>query len=71
MKTYCLVYKNYTDNSNSGVLKNKQRLLFKSNCSVCGNKKNMFTSKGSGLLDSLGLNTLQNRMKNALWNAFK
>ena len=31
----------------------------------------MFTSKGSGLLDSLELNTPQNRMKNALWNAFK
>ena len=65
MKTYCLVCKNYTDNSNSRVVKNIQRLLLKSNCSVCGNKK-----KGSGLLDSLGLNTPQNRMKNALWNAF-
>ena len=31
----------------------------------------MFTSKGCGLLDSLGLNTPQNRMKNALWNAFR
>ena len=71
MKTYCLVCKNYTDNSNLRVLKNKQTLFLKSNCSVCGNKKNMFTSKGSGLLDSLGLNTPQNRMKNALWNAFK
>ena len=70
MKTYCLVCKNYTDNSNSRVVKNKQRLMLKSNCSVCGNKKNMFTSKGSGLLDSLGLNTPQNRMKNVLWNAF-
>ena len=29
-----------------------------------------FVSQGSGLLDSLGLNTPQNRMKNALWNAF-
>ena len=70
MKTYCLVCKNYTDNSNSRDVKNKQRLMLKSNCSVCGNKNNMFTSKGSGLLDSLGLNTPQNRMKNALWNAF-
>ena len=71
MKTYCLVCKNYTDNSNSRVVKNKQRLMLKSNCSVCENKKNMFTSNESGLLDSLGLNTPQNRMKNALWNAFK
>ena len=65
MKTYCLVCKNYTDNNNSRVVKNKPRLLLKSNCSVCGNKENIFTSKGSGLLDSLGLNTPQNRMKNA------
>ena len=71
MKTYCLVCKNYTDNSNSRVVKNKQRLLLKSNCSVCGNKKNMFTSKESALLDNLGLNTPQNRMKNASWNAFR
>ena len=71
MKTYCLVCKNYTDNSNSRFVKNKQRLMFKSNCSVCGNEKNMFASKGSGLLDSLGLNIPQNRMKNALWNAFR
>ena len=71
MKTYCLVCKNYTDNNNSRVVKNKQRLMLKSNCWVCENKKNMFTSRGSGLLDSLGLNTPQNRMKNALWNAFR
>ena len=71
MKTYCLVCKNYTDNSNSRFVKNKQRLMLKSNCSACGNKKNMLTSMESGLLDSLGLNTPQNRMKNALWNAFR
>ena len=71
MKTYCLVCKNYTDNSNSKVIKNKQRLMLKSNCSVCGNKKDMFTSKRSGLLNSLGLNTPQNRMKSALWNTFR
>ena len=45
--------------------------MLKSNCSVCGNNKNMFTSKRSGLLHSLGLNTPQDRMKNALWNAFR
>ena len=71
MKTYCLVCKYYTDNSNSRVVKNKQRLMLKSKCSMCRNNKNMFTSKGSGLLDSLGLNTPNNRMKNVLWNAFK
>ena len=71
MKTYCLVCKNYTDNSNSRVVRNKKILMLKSNCSVCGNKENMFTSKGSGLLGSLRLNTPQNRMKNALWNTFR
>ena len=74
MKTYCLVCKNYTDNSNSRVVKNKQRLMLKSNFLVCGNKKNMFTSKGSGLIDNLGLNTPQKNVmesKNALWNAFR
>ena len=71
MKTYYLVCKKCTNNRSSRVVKDKKRLMLKSNCSVCGNKKNMFTSKGSGLLDSLGLNTPQNRMKNALWNAFR
>ena len=46
MKTYCLVCKNDTDNSNSRVVKNKQRLMLKSNCSMWGNNKNIFTSKG-------------------------
>ena len=41
-----------------------------SRCSVCNNKKPTFISQGSGLLHSLGLNMPQNRMKNALWNAF-
>ena len=43
----------------------------KSNCPVCGNKKSRFIPQGSGLFDSLGLNTPQNRMKNTLWNAFR
>ena len=41
-----------------------------SRCSICNNKKSTFISQGSCLFDSLGLNTPQNRMKNALWNAF-
>ena len=40
-----------------------------SRCSICNNKKSTFFSQGSGLFDSLGLKTPQNRMKNALWNA--
>ena len=34
-------------------------------CSICNNKKSTFLSEGSGWLYSLGLNTPQN----ALWNA--
>ena len=41
-----------------------------SRCSICNNKKSTSISRGSDWLDSLGLNTPQNRMKNALWNAF-
>ena len=41
-----------------------------SKCSICNNKKPTFVSERSGLLDNLGLNTPQNRMKNALGNAF-
>ena len=67
MKTYCLVCKK----KKIKKVKNYGRLLIEFNCSVCGNKKSRFISQGSGLLDSLGLNTPQNRMKNALWNAFK
>ena len=71
MKTYCLVCKKRTDNTNSKTVKNKGRLRLKSIYPACGNKKNRFISQGSGLLDSLGLKTPQNRMKNALWNAFR
>ena len=70
MKNYCLVCKKLTDNNNPRTVKNKGRLMMKSVCSICG-EKNMFISQGFGLLDSLGLNTPQNRMKNALWNVFK
>ena len=41
-----------------------------SKCSIFNNKKSIFVSRGSGWLDGLKLNTPQNRMKNALWNAF-
>ena len=71
MNTYCLVCKKYTGNINPKVIKtknNRKRML--SRCSICNNEKPTFISQGSGLLDSLGLNAPQNRMKNALWNAF-
>ena len=71
MKTYCLVCKKLTENNNIETVKNKGRLMIKSIYPICRNKKSRFISKGSGLLDSFGLNTPQNRMKNALWNAFR
>ena len=68
MNTYCLVCKKYTGNINPKVIKTKNnRKIMLSRCSDCNNKKSTFISQGSGLLDSLGLNTPQNRMKNALW----
>ena len=71
MNTYCLVCKKYTGNINPQVIKTKNnRKMMLSRCSDCNNKKSTFISQGSGLLDSLGLNTPQNRMKIALWNAF-
>ena len=42
-----------------------------SRCSICNNKKITFISRGSGLFDNLVFNATQNRMKDALWNAFK
>ena len=41
MKTYCLVCKKLTDNTNSKTVKNKKRLMLKSICPMCGNKKNI------------------------------
>ena len=65
--TYCLSCKKDTRNINPKVIKtkNNKRVII-SRCSICNNKKSIFISQGSGLLDSLGLNTIQNRMKNAL-----
>ena len=70
--TYCLSCKKDTKNINPRIVKteNNKRVM-SSKCSICNNKKFTFISHGSGLFDSLGLNTPQNRMKNALWNAFR
>ena len=46
MKTYCLVCKKYTNNSSSRVAKSRKRLMLKSNCSVCRNKKEHVYFKG-------------------------
>ena len=70
--TYCLSCKKdtkYIDPKAVKTKNNKQVII--SRCSICNNKNSTFISQGSGLLDSLGLNTPPNRMKNALWSAFR
>ena len=60
MKTYFIVCKNDTENENPKVFKTRsERLILKSTCSVCNNKKSRFISKieGSGLLSNLGIRT--------------
>ena len=58
MNTYCLSCKKYTRNINPKVIKTKNnRKMMLSRCSICNNKNPTFISQGSGLLDSLGLNT--------------
>ena len=70
--TYCLSCKKNTRNIDQKIIKTKNnRQMMISRCSICNNEKSTSISQGSGLLDSLGLNTPQNRMKNALWSAFR
>ena len=55
MNTYCTVCKKDTENKNPKVFKTKNgRLILKSICSVCNNKKSRFISKneGPGLLST-------------------
>ena len=71
MNTYCLSCKKDTKNIDRKVIKTKHnRKMMLSRCSICNNKKSTFVSEGSGISDSLIYNTRQNRMKDALWNAF-
>ena len=71
MNTYCLSCKKDTKNIDPKVIKTKNnRKMILSRCSISNNKKSIFISEGSGWLDSLGLNAPQNRMKDALRNAF-
>ena len=70
--TYCLSCKKDTKNIDPKVVKTKNnRKIMLSRCFICNNKKSTFISQGSGLFDSLVFNTTQDRMKDALWNAFK
>ena len=71
-ETYCLSCRKNTENTNPKIVKSKNnRSMMLSKCAVSNNKKSRFISQRSGLFDILGLNTSQNRMKNALWNAFR
>ena len=72
MSTSCLSCKKDTKNIDLKLVKTKNnKKMMLSRCSIFNNKKSAFISQGPGLFDSLGLNTSQNRMKNALWNAFR
>ena len=65
MKTYYIVCKKDTENKNSKVFKTKNgRIILKSICLECNNKKSGFISKnkGSGLLSSLGIRTPLSRV---------
>ena len=58
METYCIVCKKNIENKNPKDFKMKnERLILKSVCSVCNNKKSRFISEneGSGLLSSFGI----------------
>ena len=60
--TYCLSCKKDTGNINPKIVKTKNnKRVMLSKYSICNNKKSTFTSQGSGLLDSLELNTPQNK----------
>ena len=71
MNTYYLSCKKDTKNIDPKVTKTKNnRKMMLSRCSICNNKKSTFVSEGSDIFDSLIYNTIQNKMKDALWNAF-
>ena len=70
--TYCLSCKRDTKSIDPRIVKTKinERVML-SKCPICNNKKCIFISPGFGLFDSLLFNATQNRMKDALWNAFR
>ena len=56
----CVGCRKNTGNKNAKVFKTKNgRLMMKSVCNICENKKSIFISKGegSGILSSLGIRT--------------
>ena len=59
MKTYCIFYVKKTKEKSKSFKMKNGRLILKSTCSECNNKKSRFISKneGSGLLSGLGIKT--------------
>ena len=60
MNSYCVVCKKKTDSANPKPFRTKNnRLMIKSICKVCGNKKSTFVKEqdAAGLLSSLGIKT--------------
>ena len=60
MKTYCIVCKKDTEDKNLKIFRTKNgRIILKSMCSECNNKKPRYIIKkrGSGLLSNFGIGT--------------
>ena len=60
MKTYCVKCKKDTENIDPKIFNTKNnRLIMKSKCSVCKNKKSRFVKEkdAKGLLSNLGIKT--------------
>ena len=69
--TYCLSCKKDTRNINPKIVKTKNnKRVMLSKYSIYNNKKSTFTSQGSGLLDSLELNTPQNKNEKCFVECF-
>ena len=65
MLSYCLKCKKNTESINPKVSKTTNgKMMILSNCAICGSKKSKFIKEqqGKGLLSSLGLRTLLNKI---------
>ena len=65
MKTYCSKCKKDSENLDSKIFKTKNnRIIMRSKCSDCGNKKSRFIKEqeAEGLLSNLGIRTPLNKV---------
>ena len=65
MKTYCLKCKKDSENLDSKIFKTKNnRIIMRSKCSDCGNKKSRFIKEqeAEGLLSNLGIRMPLNKV---------